>query len=153
MVFHHMIERLFMPILFSGMVAGMASGATPDSVELNVYQWKNRLLFLFAPSEDDPYYLSLKREIEHHAMGVLDRDLLIAHVLEKGEGRLGKVPLNSGQALSLRKQLSVPPGQFMVILIGKDGGEKFRQDGTVELKEIFQIIDAMPMRQQEMKKK
>jgi len=56
-------------------------------------------------------------------MEVLDRDLLIAYVLEKGEGRLGKMPLNSGQALSLRKQLSVPPGQFMVILIGKDGAK------------------------------
>jgi len=83
----------------------------------------------------------------------LDRDLLIAHVLEKGEGRLGNVRLNFGQALSFRKHLSVPPGQFMVILIGKDGGEKFRQDRNVELKEIFNIIDAMPMRRQEMKKK
>jgi hypothetical protein len=63
------------------------------------------------------------------------------------------MPLNSGQALSLRKQLFVPPGQFMVILIGKDGGEKFRQDRKVELKDIFKIIDVMPMRQQEMKKK
>lgn len=153
MVFHHMMERLFMPILFSGMVAGMASGATPDSVDLSVHQWKNRLLFLFAPSEEDPSYFSLKREIEHQAMGVLDRDLLIAHVLEKGEGRLGNMPLNSGQALSLRKQLFVPPGQFTVILIGKDVGEKFRQDRKVELKDIFKIIDAMPMRQQEMKKK
>jgi len=84
---------------------------------------------------------------------VLDRDLLIAHVLENGEARLGKVRLNSGQALSLRKHLSVPPGQFMAILIGKDGGEKFRRDRNVELKEIFKIIDGMPMRRQEMKKK
>ena len=142
-----------MLILFCGMFAIMASGGPPDSIDLSAYQWKNRLLFLFATSEEDPSYLSLKKEIEHQAMEVLDRDLLIAHVLEKGEGRLGKVRLNSGQALSLRKHLSVPPGQFMVILIGKDGGEKFRQDRNVELKEIFKIIDVMPMRRQEMKKK
>jgi hypothetical protein len=122
-------------------------------IDLNAYQWKNRLLFLFATSEEDPSYFSLKEEIEHQAMEVLDRDLLIAHVLEKGEGRWGKVRLSSEQAFSLRKELSVPPGQFMVILIGKDGGEKFRQDRNVELEEIFNIIDAMPMRQQEMKMK
>ena len=142
-----------MLILFCGIFAIMASGGPPDSIDLSAYQWKNRLLFLFATSEEDPSYFSLKKEIEHQAMEVLDRDLLIAHVLEKGEGRLGKVRLNSGQALSLRKHLSVPPGQSMVILIGKDGGEKFRQDRNVELKEIFKIIDVMPMRRQEMKKK
>ncbi len=142
-----------MLILFCGMFAIMASGGALDSIDLSAYQWKNRLLFLFATSEEDPSYFSLKKEIEHQAMEVLDRDLLIAHVLEKGDCRLGKVRLNSGQALSLRKYLSVSPGQFMVILIGKDGGEKFRQDRNVELKQIFKIIDAMPMRQQEMKKK
>jgi hypothetical protein len=142
-----------MLIFFCGMFAIVASGGALDSIDLSAYQWKNRLLILFATSEEALSYSSLRKEIEHQALEVLDRDLLVAHVLEKGEGRLGKMPLSSGQALSLRKHLSVPPGQFMVILIGKGGGEKFRQDRNVELKEIFNIIDAMPMRQQEMKKK
>jgi hypothetical protein len=146
-----MMERLFMLILFCSMFASAASEGAP--IDLNAYQWKNRLLFLFVPSEEDPSYFSFKKEIEHQAKEVLDRDLLIAHVLEKGEGRLGKERLSSGQALSLRKHLSVPPGQFMSILVGKDGGVKFRRDRIVELKEIFRVIDAMPMRQQEMKKK
>jgi hypothetical protein len=148
-----MMERLFISILFGGMFASMASGGALDSIDLNAYQWKHRLLFLFVPSENDPSYLSLKKEIEHQAKEVLDRDLLIAYVLEKGEGRLGMERLSSGQGFSLRKNLSVPPGQFTTILVGKDGGEKFRQTGVIRLKEIFQIIDAMPMRQQEMKKK
>jgi hypothetical protein len=53
----------------------------------------------------------------------------------------------------LRKRLSVPSGRFTVILIGKDGGEKIRQGSSVDLKEIFAIIDAMPMRQQEMRER
>jgi hypothetical protein len=61
--------------------------------------------------------------------------------------------LSSGQGFSLRKNFSVPLGQLMSILVGKDGGVKFRQDRILELKEIFRVIDAMPMRQQEMKKK
>jgi hypothetical protein len=148
-----MMERLFMLILFCSMFSSIASGSALGFIDLNAYQWKNRLLFLFLPSEEDPSYLSLKKEAEHQAKEVLDRDLLITHVFENGEGRLGMERLSSGQGLSLRKHLSVQPGQFMSILIGKDGGEKFRQDRIVELKEIFKIIDAMPMRQQEMKKK
>lgn len=95
----------------------------------------------------------MKEEIDHRAKEVLDRDLLIVHLPEKGEGRLGSERLSTGQSLSLRKRLSVPPGQFMTILFGKDGGEKFRQARMVGLKEVLGIIDAMPMRQQEMKQK
>ena len=142
-----------MLILFLSLFASMASGGAPDAIDLNAYQWEHRLLFLFVPTEKDPSYLSLKKEIEHQAKEVLDRDLLIAHVPEKGEGRLGMKRLSSGQGFSLRKNFSVPPGQLMSILVGKDGGVKFRQDRMVELKEIFRVIDAMPMRQQEMKKK
>ena len=147
------MERLLMLILFCSMFASMASGGALDSIDLNAYQWKHRLLFLFVPSENDPAYLSLKSEIEHQPNEVLDRDLLVVHVPEKGEGRFGKERLSAGQVLSLWKHLSASPGQFTTILVGKDGGEKFRQTGMIRLKEIFQIIDAMPMRQQEMKKK
>jgi len=125
----------------------------PDSIDLNAYQWKNRLLLLFAPSEKDPSYLSIIREIERQTRELLDRDLLIVHVLEKGESRLGKEPLNPGQVLFLKRHFSIPQGQFVIILVGKDGGEKLRQDRPVELKEVFRIIDAMPMRRQEMEKK
>ena len=148
-----MMERLLMLILFCSMSASMASGGALDSIDLNAYQWKHRLLFLFVPSENDLSYLSLKEEIEHQAKEVLDRDLLVVHVPEKGEGRFGKERLSAGQVLSLWTHLSASPGQLTTILVGKDGGEKFRQTGVIRLKEIFQIIDAMPMRQQEMKKK
>ena len=125
----------------------------PDSIDLNAYQWKNRLLFLFASSEEEEAYLTLKKEIVLQGKEIRDRDLLIFHVLEKGESRLGKEPLNPGQVLFLKRHFSIHPGPFMIILVGKDGGEKLRQDRPVELKEVFRIIDAMPMRQQEMKKK
>ena len=128
-------------------------GKDPDSIDLNTYQWKNRLLLLFASSEEDQAYLTLKKEIDRQAMEVKDRDLLVFYVLERGESRLDKERLTPDQALFLKKRLSVPPGRFTIILIGKDGGEKIRQESPVDLKEIFATIDAMPMRQQEMKKK
>ena len=135
--------------LFAGATLGQDTG----SVDLNAYQWKNRLLLLFASSEEDQAYLTLKKEIDRQAVEVKDRDLLISYVLERGESRIGQERLSPDQALFLRKRLSVPSGRFTIILIGKDGGEKIRQESAVDLKEIFAIIDAMPMRQQEMKKK
>lgn len=38
------------------------------------------------------------------------------------------------------------------LLIGKDGGVKRRQEGALDLKEFFTLINTMPMRMQERKR-
>ena len=40
---------------------------------------------------------------------------------------------------------------FEVILIGLDGGIKLRQDQTLLKQDLFRIIDAMPMRRNEIR--
>ena len=148
-----MIQYHLMLILLVGMMVGSALGKEQDTVDLTAYQWKNRLLILFAPSEDAPIYQSFKEQLQRRTQEIRDRDLLIFHVLETGEGRLAHLPLNKGQVLFLRKKFSIIPGQLIVILIGKDGEVKLRGELPVELSEIFSVIDAMPMRQREMRER
>jgi hypothetical protein len=38
-------------------------------------------------------------------------------------------------------------------LVGKDGGIKLKRGDQVDLREIFGLIDSMPMRQREMRQK
>lgn len=54
---------------------------------------------------------------------------------------------------ALRKRFHVAPEAFAVILVGKDGGEKLRSDRPVTWERLQSTIDAMPMRQQEMRSK
>jgi hypothetical protein len=42
---------------------------------------------------------------------------------------------------------------FTVILLGKDGFEKLRTQNLLTANKLFALIDAMPMRRQEMRKK
>ena len=135
------------------MLLGSASGKEWDRVDLKAYQWKNRLLILFAPSEKDLIYQSFKEQLQRRAQEVQERDLLIFHVLETEENRLANLPLNKEQGISLRKKFSIMPGQLIVILIGKDGEAKLRGELPLELSEIFSVIDAMPMRQREMRER
>ena len=51
----------------------------------------------------------------------------------------------------LNKKYQIKTGLFTVILLGKDGTEKFRTDEILLPQKLFAIIDAMPMRQAEMK--
>ncbi|WP_190510597.1 DUF4174 domain-containing protein [Leptolyngbya sp. FACHB-321] len=59
--------------------------------------------------------------------------------------------LSSASADRLRQQFGIPPEEFAVILVGKDGTEKQRSQTPVDLELLFRTIDAMPMRQQEMR--
>ena len=53
---------------------------------------------------------------------------------------------------SLIKKYKVLENQFTVLLLGKDGGEKLRTLQLLSTAKLFSIIDAMPMRRQEMRK-
>jgi hypothetical protein len=140
--------------LISLVVFTMANNVkAKNSIDLSEYQWKNRLLLLFTPSLDGPGYLKLKKDTSSQEEEVKDRNLLVFHILENGETRLENSPLPESSGDYLREKFSITPGAFTVLLIGKDGGVKLRREGGVELAEIFALIDTMPMRQREMRKK
>ena len=124
-----------------------------DTFDLEEYQWKNRLLLLFAPSPDGPEYLKLKEALSRQKEEVMDRDLLVFHILDGGETKLGNSPHAESSGDYLREKFSIKSGKFTVLLIGKDGGVKLRKEDGVELKEVFSLIDTMPMRQREMREK
>ena len=124
-----------------------------DEIRLKDYQWKNRLILAFSPSAEDPGYKALEKEIAVQAEEVIDRDLLVCHILQTGEIRLGESSLPTGSGDHLRESFAIRPGRFTVLLIGKDGGVKLRREGGVKLGEIFSLIDTMPMRQREMREK
>jgi len=46
----------------------------------------------------------------------------------------------------------IPNEPFTIILIGKDGGEKYRSNSILTADRLFAMVDAMPMRQSEMRR-
>lgn len=69
--------------------------------------------------------------------GMRDRDLEIVQIAT-GDERYNKFEADSKT--------------FTVILIGKDGTEKYRTHDVLLAENLFSLIDAMPLRQEEMKK-
>jgi hypothetical protein len=120
---------------------------------LESYIWKNRVLLIFAGSSASDHYKSQMQELESQTAGLLDRDLIVIEVLEKGGSRFGDVSLSEQSSFQLRHRLQVEPDRFQVILIGKDGTVKLRSSEIVPVSELFGLIDSMPMRQEEMGRK
>jgi hypothetical protein len=132
-------------------VDNITAGA--QAMDLSPYQWKNRLLFLFAPDRFHPMYDALHKSLAAQASEVADRDLVIFEVLESDLSLAKKDMIDSESARLLREKFGVDRGDFAVILVGKDGGTKLKRKGRTPLKDIFALIDSMPMRQEEMRQK
>ena len=63
---------------------------------------------------------------------------------------IGYTPVPRGSARLLRKQYQPNGSGLTVVLVGKDGTEKARWEQVVDPQIIFDLIDTMPMRIQEM---
>lgn len=122
-------------------------------MDFEQFQWKNRLLFLFSPDDSHPIFRNLQSEINTQKAEVEDRDLLVFEVLTKGSSRMNTVQLDRQVADSIRNRFSAPRHTFTLVLVGKDGDVKMRRHDQVKLKEVFALIDSMPMRQNEMQQK
>ena len=134
-------------------IAAMLTLSPALAGDLASYRWKNRLLLLFAPSESEPGFADFDRRLAQERLGVADRDLVVFRIMEEGPSRVAQQPLPPEDVENLRRRFEVVAGRFTAILIGKDGGVKMRREHRADLREIFDRIDSMPMRQQEMREK
>jgi hypothetical protein len=131
----------------------MTSIAEPFHLE--DHQWQNRILLIFAPSEQHPSYQQQLQQFEGQEGELIDRELLVVHSFATGNSHVNGLSANSHliEAAStdrLRQQFSITPDEFAVILIGKDGTPKREERSPISLTVVFDQIDTMPMRQREM---
>ena len=83
-----------------------------------------------------------------------DRQVLTIELVAGSEpeppGSLNTGTLPREAAAAARLRFHIAPDAFVVILLGKDGGEKLRSDQPIAYEALRDTIDAMPMRQKEM---
>ena len=129
------------------------TGKDAFSMDLTPFEWKNRLLLMFAPDDHNPHLKKLRSEIGRRHSEADDRDLVVFEVLESGPSLMGDTELSLSAAGSLRDRFNIPRNAFVVVLVGKDGGVKLKSDERVTIEDVFDLIDSMPMRQNEMRRK
>jgi Domain of unknown function (DUF4174) len=101
----------------------------------------SRQIYLFAPTVKDSNLVKQQLILGADTEGVNERDLS------------KKVFFAESNNTSVFKKYKIVRNRFTFVLIGKDGGEKFRSHSVVSLQRLFSIIDGMPMRQDEMHKR
>ncbi|MFW2589119.1 DUF4174 domain-containing protein [Sagittula sp. SSi028] len=115
----------------------IASQLAPTRADLSAYQWEARPVLIFAPDPQDPDFKDQIAELRDARPALEDRDIVVlADTDPDAHGRL-------------RAGLAVDG--FEIILVGKDGSVKLRQDQPIAAQTLIDTIDSMPMRQREMR--
>ncbi|WP_424378927.1 DUF4174 domain-containing protein [Muriicola sp.] len=114
---------------------------------LNDFRWKNRVLLLIEPEGDlvnAREQLALLRAFEQD---IEARELVIL-VFD------GEVIRDKELKVTAIEPDNITDKNFQgILLFGKDGGIKLKEPFTVAPILIFDLIDSMPMRQREMRRK
>ena len=115
------------------------------------YQWNNRPILIFAPSRDDRSYCETMIIWNRNIPELDARDIVLIQVFEEGISRAEGREIPQDSANHLRERFQVDDGDMTIVLVGKDGTEKARWDRLPPLQRIYDLIDAMPMRQREIR--
>ena len=134
---------------FDVQLASIAAYPAAEPFSLDRYRWRNRVLVVSAPATTDEHLVSVQADIAATRSKFEDRDLVLVTVLEEGASTAGSLEISAKDAAFVRDDLGIEPGQFALHLIGKDGSVKFSSKSTVAMSEIYEVVDAMPMRQRE----
>ena len=131
-------------------MAAHQSGAQPVASHrsvaalLQACRWQKRVLLLCAPTADNTV-LQRQRQLLAPARAGLDaRDLTVREVV--------LTAVSEADRTYLAQRLRVSPSGFTLLLLGKDGGIKQRETKPVAPSSLFATIDAMPMRQLEVRR-
>jgi hypothetical protein len=128
----------------------MAS-AVPE-VTLNTFQWQKRVILSFISEVDMQSALYQREYREEAPHDWRDRDLVLVEVGALNRVLVDGEPHNSINGAELRDTFAADADRYVAVLVGKDGFEKLRSDQAISNETLFATIDAMPMRQREMRR-
>ncbi|QIL75732.1 DUF4174 domain-containing protein [Hymenobacter sp. HDW8] len=144
-----MLRSILLVLLVSGFALGTLAqkpSAKPSLPErIKAQRWQKRVVVLYAPTAESVELKQQKASMTSAEAQVEARDILIIEAIETN--------LSPTEKQYVRQTLDVEPSGFAVVLIGKDGGVKRKETKPIDPKALFETIDTMPMRRQEMRTK
>ena len=128
------VRTLSSAVLAMTAVLPVRAGGDP----LGPLRWHRRVVVALAPTRADPALAAQRRLFAGLGADGSERDLALVTATD-----------DTPDGAELRRRFG-GHGSFVAILVGKDGGEKLRSSAPLGRDALFPVIDAMPMRQQEM---
>lgn len=138
---------MFLPLLMT--MTSLLSCSIEGTNPLEKYQWKKRIIIITGETESETLYnlfLKYPDQLE-------DRDLMLLFVKPNNSAYYPSSLQHEVVEESIINYFSLEKSKSELLLIGKDGGIKWRKGQLPNPNEIFALIDGMPMRKFEMGRK
>ena len=115
------------------------------------HQWKHRVLLIFTDDKNADDFKDQIKVLSEEKKGLVERKLVIYQFTKNNFRADFNEVWTSSNSLH-RKYVNINDS-FKVLLLGLDGGVKLEQNKVLSLEKLFTIIDGMPMRRSELKRK
>lgn len=119
-------------------------------------RWSERVLVVAEPLQGGDYgkSASIQRgRLASELKELAARDLRVVHLLGDRAALAAGEQLGSKTTQALRERWDLPTGQWSCALVGKDGVVKKRWSEPFDPLRAFEVIDAMPMRRSEARRR
>ena len=165
--------RRFHLLWLAGLLAVQAMAAPPlnqpapdfalrgaNAASLRALRNHARVVILFAPAGKALGIQGMKWNAQREffsapstVAGLAERDVVVVAVADHQDSWPPQLTVArpAGDAARVRAEYGVGEGQFLAVLVGKDGEVKLASTQPLRAESLFAQIDAMPMRKQEMK--
>ena len=135
---------IVLTLLISNMVAGQ---------DLTKHQWTNRLILVMTQDTTEQIFQNQLAEFNGKDGQLTERKLLIYQVTPTHHRLMPSNMTKWESPSSIFSSYKETTEPFEIILSGLDGGVKFRSTTLTKLDTLFSLIDSMPMRRAEMRRK
>lgn len=103
-----------------------------------------RVLLLYGRDDAQHYMIEQQEALSEERDGLVERDMDVIVLV-------ASLVMEPDRQFLMHEFKLLPSEDFVGWLIGKDGGVKETYKKPVSAKELFQLVDSMPMRKQEVK--
>ncbi|MEN8127857.1 MAG: DUF4174 domain-containing protein [Planctomycetota bacterium] len=102
---------------------------------------KHTLLYVFSPSKQERLYQIQMDTLTDRQIALNDHDVVIAEIFEHETGHLGSEEIRIENEQGLRREYHIAPGQFKVVLVGKDSAVKLCAESCISCEEVIMRVE------------
>ena len=102
---------------------------------------EHTLLYVFSPSPNERRYQIQMETLTDRKLALEGHDVVVAEVFESEEGHIGQEEIHVESCDGLRREYHISPGQFKVVLVGKDSSVKLCAESCVSCEEVFMRVE------------
>ena len=126
---------------------------TSKAQDLQQYQWQNRIIVVYSNETELDLVSKQLKLLTKEPKELSERKLILIQA-QKNQYKTIFPENSEWVSSSLTNELKISrKTKFEVFLLGLDGGIKLRQQEIVQTEKLFSLIDGMPMRKAEIRRK